>query len=253
MKNTFVSLLILMFVLMFVDRIFGHYKKQHIFPLKLMTNFGKLYFIFIIVLYFNTFLTPFWFWIVCFASILVFPFLIFFTAQFHQHQFYSEFLRFLSVVILGMQRGQSFSSAFEVSLRGNSWKQDQLLKGIFENVVFSQQEPVAKTGQFGLFIQQIHEELTLVQSNQHLAIDRLCNFQKNLRDRIIFRQRSRQIWMYFGYQIGLLSLIYFGLFAFIFIEYGFFQFKKSFFISFLFYSLGILATIYIGKKKKWLI
>ena len=249
--NSLLSILIFLFVIAFVNRIFGHFKKHHVFPLKMMTKFGTFYLFLLIALFFYFFTQPFWFWILCFVTSLLFPLIIFLVIQFHQHQFYGEFLRFLSMVILGMRRGRSFSSAMEVSIRGADWRQGQLLTRIYENVVFSQQEPVVKKGLFGQTINQIHSQMKSLHEDPHQAIDRLCNFRKNFRDRLTFRQKSRQIWTYFGFQLGLLSLIYFALFAFVVLEYGFFQFKGSFFLSIFFYVLGVVLTFCIARFKKW--
>ncbi len=251
MINSLVSIAIFVFVFVFVNRIFGQIKKHHVFPLKLMTNFGTFYFIFLFGLYFYFFAHPFWFWLVCFLSLILFPAFVFLLVQFHQQQFYSEFLRFLSMVILAMRRGLSYSAAMEVSIRGGDWKQGQLLRGIYENVVFSQQEPVVKKGLFGQFIHQIHVQLKALHHDPHRAIDRLCNFRKNLLDRLNFRRKSRQIWAYFGFQLGLLSFIYFGLLAFVAFQNGFHRFKTSFLLSFLFYLLGLIATLIIARLKKW--
>lgn len=251
LKNTFVSLLIFLFVLMFVNRIFSYYKKQHIFPLKMMTNFGTFYFVLLIVVYFFKFQSPLWLCFFSFSMMFLLPFLVFVFARFQQQQFYSEFLRFLSMVILSMQRGMSFSTAMEVSIRSRAWKQDQLLTRIYENVVFSQQEPVAKRGLFAQFLSEIHVELHAIYNHQHQALDRLCNFRKNIRERLNFRQKSRQIWLYFAYQLGLLSLIYLSILVYIVIEFGFFQFQKSFLRSFVFYSFGFLFTLVLARGKKW--
>ncbi len=251
MKNTFISLLILMSVFTFVHRIFFEFKKQHIFPLKILTKIVTFYFCFLITLYFYFFNQPFLIWIFAFLSFLLFPILIFCLKRFHQHQFHGEFLRFLSLVVMSMQRGLSFPTAMESSLRVGNWKQDQLLRRIYEDVVFSQQELSHQTGLFGQYIDQIRDELTRVSEHQHQAIDRLCNFRKNLRDRLIFRQKSRQIWSYFTYQVGLLSFIYIGLLVFILKEYGFKPYWFSFFLSFSLYFSGLLFTYWIARSKKW--
>ncbi len=251
LMNSLLSFLIFVFVFTFVNRIFGHFKRQHVFPLKMMTKFGTFYFIYLITAYFYFFKQPFWFWLHCFLSLIIIPILFFLLLRFHQQQFYSEFVRFLSMVILGMRRGLSYSAAMEVSIRGGDWKQGQLLEKIYENVVFSQQEPVVKKGLFGQIIHQIHIQLRALHEDPHQAIDRLCNFRKNLCDRLSFRQKSRQIWAYFGFQLGLLSFIYVSLFGFVVYQYGFFAFKTSFLLSFLFYFLGISTVVVLARSKKW--
>lgn len=251
MINSMLSFLIFVFVFVFVTRIFGQLRKQEIFSLKIMTNFGTFHFIFYFSLYFYLFDQPFWFWFFSFSSFLLFPLFIFLFGQFQQNQFYSEFLRFLSMVILAMRRGLSFTAAMEVSLRGNNWKQGQLLRMIYENVVFSQQEPVVKSGLFGQIIHQIHVQFRSLHNDPHRAIDRLCNFRKNLSERLNFRQKSRQIWSYFGFQLGLLSFIYFGLLVFVLLEYPFTAIKKPILLSNFFYFLGIGAVILIGRMKQW--
>jgi hypothetical protein len=234
-----------------MNRIFGQLHKQGFFPLKTMTNFGTFYVFILFALYFYFFNRPFWFWFTTFLTLFFIPIATFFIVRFHQHQFHGEFLRFLSMVILAMKRGLSFSAAMEVSLRGNSWKQDQLLKSLYENVVFSQQEPVAKKGRFGELIRQIHLEFRSLHQDSHLAIDRLCNFRKTLHERIIFRQKSRQIWFYFAFQLGLLSLIYSALLIFVLLQNGFSRYPEPYYLSFILYFAGVIFTIVIARRKQW--
>ena len=247
----FISLCILMSVLWFVVRIFYHFKKQQILPLKLMTKIGTFYSLFIFALYFYNFQNPFQFWLLGFGSLLPVPFFLFCFLRFHQNKFYGDFLRFLSSLILSMKGGLSFSRSMEKALERGNWKQRQLLQRIYEHVVFSQQKPTAHGGAFGQFLNQVLFEFTMVNENQHLAIDRLCKFRKNLMERSIFRQKSGQIWGYFFYQMGILTLIYLVIFIFVVQQYGFWAFKKSFCLSFLFYFSGTLFTFFVVGRKKW--
>ncbi len=251
MKISFVSALILLSVLLFVNRIYYHFKKQHIFPLKMLTKIGTIHFAFLFLIYLIFFFQPFWFWILSILSIIIIPVLIFILKKIQQQHFYSEFLRFLSLMILKMQMGLSFRSAFEQSLGGYSWRQQALLSQIYENVVFSPQVKLEKTGLFGRFIDAAVNELHLIHEHQHQAIDRLCNFRKNLESVQFFRRRSRQIWFYFAYQLGLLSFIYFGLLIYISREYGFSSFFNVYFASFSLYFLGITTVFLIARGKKW--
>lgn len=251
LENTFVSLFIFVSVFVFVLRIYEHFKKQHFFSRELMTKIGTFHVFLLFVFYIVFFDRSFYFWILGFSSIFVFPILIFGILKIYQHHFYSEFLRFLSLIILSMQRGNSFRSAMKLSLRMGQWKQAPLLEGIYQNVAFSQQRNDTDTGLFSRFIHEIETELKEINEHQHQAIDRLCNLRKNLRERLNFRQRSRQIWGFFLYQVGLLSIIYFGLLVFIVVEYGFSDFTSSFFLSFLLYGLGVLTTFLLLRNKKW--
>lgn len=250
-KITLLSLCILLSVLLFVLRIFYHYKKQHIFPLKIMTKIGTFHVVLIFILYVFYFSQPFWFLIYCFVTLFAFPIFIYLFTKFLQHHFYSEFLRFLSGVILKMQMGYSFTSAMESCLGQSSWLNHGLLVHIYENVVFSQQEVCQNTGPFSRFINKMVCEFRLVHQNQHLAIDRLCKIQKNLQNHLFFRRKSRQIWSYFGYQIGILSFIYFGLILYVVSHFGFSKFQNIFLLSFGFYSLGVLFLYFLVRGKKW--
>ena len=238
---------------MFINRIFSIYKKQHFFTLKNMTKIGTFYFVLLIVLYFKFFLEPFWFFIATLSALFVFPIIILVVVKFHQHQFHSEFLRFLSVVILRMHRGEGFLMASHGSLESEIWKQDHLLKSLVDNVTFSQQKYGQYTGLFGQLLYEIQSEFRDVRNNQHQAIDRLCNLRKNLRDRFIFRQKSRQIWGFFLYQTGILSLIYIGIFIYIIQEVGFYEHQKVIFLSFIFYFAGLISIYFLAKGKKWAI
>jgi hypothetical protein len=150
-----------------------------------------------------------------------------------------------------MQQGSGFMSSLQGVLRSGNWKQRRIFLRIIENVAFSQQEPVGFSGPFSRFIDEINQEFLQVKNNQHQGIDRLCNFRKNLRDRLIFRQKSGQIWRFFSFQLGILSFIYVGIFIFVVREYGFSSFQKQFFLSFLFYFLGVLCVVFLARGKKW--
>lgn len=252
-KITLISVLVLLSVMMFAHRIYNQFRKQNLFSQSLLTKIGTAHFIFIFLLYLIFFTHPFWFWMSAFVSIALIPGIVFLVTIFHQQQFYSEFLRFVSVMILKMQMGHSFTSSMEQALAMESWKQKGLLVEIQGNVVFSQQIKILGTGPFSSFISKVIHEFHLIYSNQHQAIDRLCKFRKNLQSEIFFRRRSRQIWSYFAYQLALLSFIYLALFIFIVREYGFSGFKDAFYLSFALYFLGILSLFLILRGKKWLI
>lgn len=251
MENTFASLFIFVSVFVFVTRIYEHFKKQHYLSRDFMTKIGTFHVLLLFVFYIKFFNQSFYFWIFGFCSLLILPILFFTILKFYQNHFYSEFVRFLSLTILFMQRGQSFQSSMKQSLQLGQWRQEHLLVRIYQNVAFSQQERSLVTGLFAQFIGEVESELMQVKEHQHQAIDRLCNLRKNLRERLTFRQRSRQIWGFFIYQVGLLSLIYFGLMTFILFEYGFNNFSESFFLSFSLYLTGVLITFLLLRNKKW--
>lgn len=250
-KITLISVLVLMSVLMFVHRIYNRIREQNLFPNSLLTKIGTAHFVFIFLLYFIFFLNPFHFWMCAFVSVALVPAIVFVVTIILQQHFYSEFLRFVSVVILKMQMGHSFVSSMEQALATETWRQKGLLSEIHRNVVFSQQVKIYKSGPFNSFVGKVVHEFHLIYFNQHQAIDRLCNFRKNLQAELFFRRRSRQIWTYFAYQLALLSFIYFALFIFIVREYGFFQFKTAFYYSFSLYFFGIVSLYFIIRGKKW--
>jgi Flp pilus assembly protein TadB len=249
--QSLISTLILMSALLFVDRIFSLYKKQQLLSEKFMTKIGTFYFIFLISLYFYSFSHPFSFWIFTFASFFVFPTLLYFLNRIHQQQFYSEFLRFLSLIIMNMQQGLAFVTAIERAQESGNWKQGQVLGRICENVVFSQQTNLSNQGFFNQFLGSALIEMRQIHRQQHQGIERLKNLRKILRERLTFRQRSRQIWLYFSYQLGLLSLIYWSLFLYILKDFGFFGFQSTFLYSASLYFMGSAVTFFIAKGKKW--
>lgn len=248
---TIVSVLIMLSVLLFVNRIYYQLKKQHLLPEKTLTKIGTLHLVFVFSLYIFYFSKPFSLWIYSFLSITIIPFFILLITKFYQQQFYGEFLRFLSMLILKMQIGNSFRSAMETVIQEGGWRQRSLLVHIYENVVFTQQEEVGNSGPFARFISQIVEEFIRVQNNQHQAIDRLCNFRKKMQSEQFFRRRSRQIWIYFGNQLVLLSVIYLLIFVYVLKHYGFQKFSQVFMVSFGLYSIGCFVVYILGRSKKW--
>lgn len=216
-----------------------------------MTKIGTFHLLSLFILYLVFFQQSFYFWILSITSILFLPTFLFLLLKFYQHHFYGEFLRFLSLVILFMQQGISFQQALKRGLTMGNWKQRHLLEAITQNVAFSQQKNQGRSGLFAQFVDEIQSELVGVFKSQHLAIDRLCNFRKNLRERLNFRQRSRQIWGFFIYQVGILSLIYLSLFVYILVEFGFLKFLSSFLLSISLYLVGVFFTWLLMKGKKW--
>jgi hypothetical protein len=250
-KINLLSLLIFLSVLVFAMRIYSRINSQHLFTKKSLTKIGTSHYFFLFLIYIKYFSQPFCIWFYSFLSFIFIPAIIFAIKKTHQHRFYGDFLRFLSVVILKMQVGHSFQSSLELALTNEKWKHREVLKHIFENVVFTQQEVSRKSGPFASFVDRILKEFSLIQSNQHQAIDRLCNFRNNLRAELFFSRKSRQIWIYFGYQLLILSSIYILILIFIVREYGFIRFQAVFFLSFTCYFMGIFSVYILGRKKHW--
>ncbi len=248
---TLFSLLILMSGLLFAHRIHHHFKKQNLFTSSLMTKIGTFYFLSFLSLYILLFNKPFQLWFAVMGLLILLPILVFIFKKLHQQHFCSEFLRFLSVVTLKMQMGYSFRSSYELGLHSQRWRHAPLLVQILENVVFSQQEFNLRSGPLGRLLLRIENELSLVYKHQHQAIDRLCKFRKNFQAEQFFRRKSRQIWMYFAYQLGLLTVIYSSLLIYIANQYEIFQLKKVYLLSLSFYFLGVFFVFLICRGQKW--
>ena len=247
----FISFLIFLSGLFFVHQIYRIFQERHALGSQILTKIGTIHIIFIFSLYFFFFRKPFWFWISVFLSLLLIPAFLFLIKKIHQQQFLSEFLRFVSMVLLKMQMGNCFQTAIEYCLGSETWKHRPLLVAIHGNVVFSQQTFLKNTGSFPAFLNKIIQEFQFIQDNQHQAVDRLCNFRDNLREELFFRRKSRQIWYYFGYQWLLLTGIYFIILFFIINQYGFLPFINVFLLSFGLYFLGGLTLYLLGRNKKW--
>ena len=190
-------------------------------------------------------------WLALFVPLFLFIVFVFIKYISMEKQFCSQFPEFLTKIILKMKTGWSFRKSFEYSCKEAPEIYKERLNGIFENVVFSQQENIGKTGPFGLFISQILTEFRLIQRNQHQAIDRLCNFRDCLINERFFRRKSRQIWLHFGAQLGILSIIYWFLWFFICFQYGFYEYKNVFLLSLSFYLVGFLVLFIFFKGNKW--
>ncbi len=253
LKTSPVSFLIFISGLLFVNRIYNHFEKQHIFELKLLTKIGTFHIVFIFFLYSFFLKKPFWFWMGSFSSLLLIPTSLFLVTKIHQQTFTSEFLRFISMILLKMEMGESFQTAMESALVSEKWSQKKLLTAIYENVVFSQQVFIENSGVFPSFLNKIIQEFQFVQNNQHQAIDRLSRFQNSLHVDLFFRRKSRQIWYHFGYQWLLLTGIYVLILFFIINQYGFLPFINIFLLSFSLYFLGVFSLYYLGRSKKWII
>lgn len=250
-EKSLISLFIVVSALLFVNRIYSKIKKQHIFIRKLMTKIGTFHFIFLFLIYFFYFSKPFQIWFSIFLSLIILPLIIFLLTKIHQRQFHSEFLRFLSLLIIKMQMGSAFRTAFEKCLVEETWKQASFFGHIYENVVFSQQKVLPKAGGFGSFIAEILQEFAYAQTYSHQSIDRLCNFRDQLLDDQFFRRRSSEIWMHFALQLVVLSIIYWGIFVYVCWNYGFQKYFSIFSVSLSFYFLGVFILQYLIRRKVW--
>ena len=253
LKLTCLSFIIFLFNLLFTYRIYEYLKKQCILKGRLLTKIGTFHIVFLFFLYSFFFTKPFWFWFGSFMSLLLVPSSFFLAIKIHQQTFNSEFLRFTSMILLKMEMGSSFQSSMEKSLVCEKWNHKKLLRAIYENVAFSQQSFIDKSGGFPLFLNKIIKEFQFIQNNQHQAVDRLFKFQNSLESDLFFRRKSRQIWCYFGCQWLLLTGIYVFILFFIISQYGFLPFINVFLISFSLYFTGILCLYYLGGSKKWVI
>lgn len=250
-KTNLFSLLIFLSVLCFAHRIFQIFRQKKLLEKKLLTKIGTLQICFLFLSYQQFFLRPFHLWISSILVLCFVPIVIFVIRKNQQRQFQSEFLRFLSQLVLQMQMGHSWQTSFQKTLRENTWRQGFLLQQIYENVAFSPQADFGKSGPFAEFLKRIRNELIYVHKHQHLAIDRLCNLQKNLRTEFYFRRKSGQIWTYFAYQLGLLSVLFWGIFIFTLFHQGWKEHSEVFLVSFLFYGMGFLIVFIMLKGKKW--
>ena len=216
-----------------------------------MTKIGTFYCFFVFLIFFSYFKEPFHLWLILSLSFFVFPLSFFLLKKHRQQQFYSEFLRFLSLVILKMKMGMAFRSAYEGALSTSQWKFRGLLASLLENVVFSPQKTVVHGSQFTLFLNEIIKEFSFFDSHPHFAIDGLKNFQERLAKRTFFRRRSRQIYYQMGGQLVVLSLIYLCVFSFVVYEFGWRKNMGVFLFSFSLYLAGAITFYFVGRRKQW--
>lgn len=248
---TLISIAILLSGLMFAHRICLQIQREKLFAKSLMTKIGTFYFLSLFVLYTLLFQSPLWLWLFTVCQFLLIPMVLFVVKKIHQHQFSGEFLRFLSVLILNMEMGHSFRAAYEKSLLGQAWRHQRWLRQIYGNVTFSQQKQAWGQGSLGQLLSRIQRECIGIDQHQHQAIDRLCNFRKNFQAELFFRQKSRQIWLYFAYQLGLLTIIYLCLLVYLLYHYEISLLKNSLFYSLSLYGLGVSTVFYICRRQKW--
>ena len=235
----------------FVHRIYFFRLNKTVFSSENMTKIGTLHCIFLFIIFFHFFSHTFHFWAFTVLSFLIFPISLFLLIKSRQSQFYSEFLRFLSMVILRMQMGSGFRTAWEECLDQGQWRQERLLHGIYSNVVFSPQELPVQRGYFHEFINKIIEELREVRSSPHQGLDRLQKFRDDLVQDLFFRQKSRSVWRHMMSQWFLLSLFN-GLIAFyVGTHFGWQQNKNIFLMSFAFYLFGVALLLIQMRRKKW--
>lgn len=249
--NFLFSLLIVLSVQVFVTRILYRDKRTLLFSREIMTKIGTFYCFFVFLIFFSYFKQPFHLWFILLLSFFVFPISFFFLKKYRQQQFCSEFLRFLSLLILKMKMGMAFRSSYESTLSESQWKFRSLLASLLENVVFSPHETVANGSHFTHFLNEIIKEFSFFDSHPHFAIDGLKNFQERLVKRTFFRRRSRQIYYQMGGQLVVLSIIYVSVFAFVVFEFGWRRNIYIFILSGSLYLGGSLIFYLTGRRKQW--
>jgi hypothetical protein len=241
-----IQLLILIFGMLFVLRIYFFNEQNRIFDNQLLKN-SLLLIIFLTLWCCCFFLKRYFFiWSVVLASLLTILVTIFVTAHFRERKFRQDFVDFIDRVILQVRSGHNFRNSLEVSNTKTPDSSRIKVEKIIEAVHFSQKVDTAND-----FVREIFEELSSVQRFPHKTLDRLCAYRRKIKIEDDFRRRSGRIVRQVRIQITFLLIMYCGVLFFIVSRFGFLPNLKIILWSLGLFGLGIAGFFYLGVNKQW--
>ena len=239
---------IFVFGLMFVFRILSDLRKNLDLQLKTLTKIGTGYLLYLIIVARAFQNTSFIFTCLVFAPVFLFQLSKPLIVQIRYHSLRRKIPTFLSQVLLKMGAGVSFRVALHQAIEDQS---DlffrKTLKSLYENVVFSQQEPKNLKKAFG----EVMREFRLIHQNPHSGRSRLQNFRRKLLVESDFRRRSGQVLLQIRMQALILSGIYFALCGFVIHRYGFEKVQTILTHSAAVFSIGLFLVFRLGRRIRW--
>lgn len=165
-----------------------------------------------------------------------------------QRGFEKKTILLLNQMILFMQTGHSFRSAFQKSIVSFSKKEKEKLYEIYEIVTFSQQ---LYGFQGSVFEKNFLIEMIAIDKSTNRSIERLINFRRELQLTALFRHKSREVTITSRVQSLILTLLYLFLLVFVVVNFGFDKNKVFILSSALLFSLGLVLFYVLGRKKRW--
>lgn len=180
---------------------------------------------------------------VCFMLAIVFYFLK--KRRRSMFEIYSIF--FLDLLILNLQMG----SSFRVSFRNSIPLRPQIIHRIFKKILDSLVQEIPSKNFAMLHFFGFYEQMIQIDQTKTKIIDRV----KALRGHFLriqrLKKRSFQIHQQVGFQSLVLSLLYFGLMAFVISNFGFLKNAGLLMVSLLIYLVGVMGVFLLGVKRKW--
>ena len=241
-----ISILILIFGLLFGYRIYIFNEQNRIFDNQILKN-SLMIIIFLTVLCCSLLIDRYFLvWITVFASTTSILVTIFVTARFRERKFRQDFVDFIDRLILQVRSGQSFRNSLELSNTKTPLASRLKLEKIIEAIHFSQ-----KIESSNHFVREIFEELTSVQRFPHKTLERLCAFRRKIKIEDDFRRRSGRIVRQVRIQITFLVFLYTSVLIFVVSKFGFTANITIILWSLSFFTVGIVGFLYLGVKKQW--
>lgn len=166
----------------------------------------------------------------------------------NERRFRSEFYHYLKGVSLSMRVGHSFRFSLKDSRYLLSEAYRSRVDVIIESVVFTQHK---KLDLHSAFEAEIQREFNKIDASTHQSLKRLSLWMEGIEKKSDFRHKSVQVLHQLYIQAGILSLMYFALLFFVYLNYGLFENIKIILASLFLFILGLTLCFKIGKKIKW--
>ena len=163
-------------------------------------------------------------------------------------RFEKFFVLFLDQVILFVQCGDSFRSAFKSSIKFVPELFHQELQEMYERVTFSQQIPHFSHSQLK---KHLLSKLISIDKGKENPLSALKNLRTELHLASLFRHKSMQITASARFQCGILCFLYLSLLFFVLSRFSWVQNRSIISLSILIFCTSLIVFYFLGRKSEW--
>jgi hypothetical protein len=154
---------------------------------------------------------------------------------------------FLDSIILGLQTGKSFRSAFHASIEMQSgWIRHQFME-IYDSMVMSENVIAMKSA----LLADLQKEFIEIDRSKSRCVDQLRALRKDIKMLEDFRRRSGQVTQQLKMQAIIVTALFVALLVFVIKQFGFQAQKNLIFGASIVFIFGLLTVFLMGRRFKW--
>ena len=163
-----------------------------------------------------------------------------------KRRFRFTLLQFVDEMILLMMTGKSFRDSFlQLTEDSNDFFHLKMREILLAPPSVGTSTPLASSD-----FHQLSQLVQVIEKNPHKAIDRLRSFRRQLHWDLLFKRKSKQATAQIRAQALILSILYIGLFVFVFQSQGG-QMGNLLMSSLCLYLTGLLSLFILGRQHPW--